>query len=113
MISQSRLRDIILAAQDFDSALRKLKLQIEAMKDLDPSPGILSLASLSLESLLERPSDSIRTLAQESERLRLTWKRNQRRNARRRAPKLGVEGEADLQEYEAWKAGFEEEKEKP
>ena len=107
MISQSRLRDAILAGQDFESALRKLLGQIEAMRELDPSPGILALASAPLESLLEHPIESARTLAVESERLRLTWRRNQRRNALRRAA-LHPEPELreGLAEYEEWKAGL-------
>ena len=109
-ISQGRLKDLVLAAEDFSSALSALKSQIDAMKELDPSPGILTLSSLRLESLLQRPLESTRILAEESSRLKLTWKKNLRRSERRAARRAGAEAPtADLEEYIRWKQSQERE----
>ena len=107
-ISQGRLKDLVLAAEDFSSALSALKSQIDAMKELDPSPGILTLSSLRLESLLQRPLESTRVLSVESERLKLTWKKNLRRSERRAAAKAAEIPTADLEEYIRWKQAAEE-----
>ncbi len=84
-ISQERLRAVVRAGEDALTALRGLISRIDTIAEIDPSPGILSLRSVTLHQLLNDPIGTPQALAVESERIRLTWRKNQNRNARRRS----------------------------
>ena len=108
-IPQSRLRDLLVAAQDYQTALERLLGRVELAVELDPSPGLRNVAALRLVDLLSDPTRSPAILAREEALLRTTWKRNQRREARRlRSARPDPELEEVAAEYEEWKRTNEE-----
>ena len=83
-ITLQRLETLSLCAQDYAQALTRLSETIRAYASIEPeSPSLKQLSEMRVESLMENPSASAKTLEGEKIRLLLTRGESARRRRRR------------------------------